>query len=181
MKSSEQQLRNELAAAKRELRRRHREDETIRRRLVDLNDAFGALLGDDSVAPSRRDYSTTKSTSELLSDLHRKQIHLSTEQARKLISGKSADRQAERLFERADSEYAAARGDLPGRDNLINYARGQVEKLALPNETKDILNEHRARKHIDKRNRLLDGGYMTVADFIDPYLNGDVDDPTIDI
>ena len=134
---------------------------------MDLSDALGALLGDDSVAPSRRDYSTTKSTSELLLDLEKKQMQLSWE-ARKFFPSKAEDSQAERLFDRADSEFATRHRDLPGRDNLILFARGQVAKLGLPPETADILTEHRARKHIEQRSKLLDGGYVTIEDYVDP-------------
>lgn len=179
MKYSEEQLRRELAAARRELRRRHREDKTMRRRLVDLNDALAALLGDDSVAPSRRDYSTTKSTSELMLALEHKQMRLSWE-ARKFFPSKSEDSQAEMLFDRADSEFATRRRELPGRENLILFARGQVEKLGLPPETADVLTDHRARKHIAQRNQLVDGGYMTLDDFVDPWNYGKFSDPTID-
>ncbi|MEQ9465598.1 MAG: hypothetical protein RJQ10_18200 [Haliea sp.] len=179
MKSSEQQLRRGLAAAKRELRRRQREDKTMRRRLVDMNHALGALLGDDSVEPSCRDYSTTKSTFELLLDLEKKQMQLSWE-ARKFFPTKAKDRLAERLFDRADSEYATTRGDLPGEDYLILFAKGQAAKLALPRETGEVLTSHRAKKHIKQRKKLLDGGYMTLGDFVDPWNYGDASDPTID-
>lgn len=179
MKYSEQQLRGALAAAKRKLRRRHREDKTMRRRFVDLNNALGALLGDDSVAPSRRDYSTTKSTLDLLLDLEKKQIQLSWE-AREFFSAKWKDRLAERLFDRADFEYATTRGDLPGEDYLILFAKGQAAKLGLPRETGKVLTSHRAKKHIKRRKKSIDGGYMTVDDFVDPWNYGDVSDPTID-
>lgn len=180
MKYTSKQLRDELAAAKWELRRRQREDKAIRRRLVDLNDALGALLGDDGVAPSRQDYATTKSTSGLLLDLEKKQYRLSWKKFHKILQGKPPDNLAKMLFDRADSEYAAKRGRLPGRPDLLLFAAGQVAKLGLPPKKAKVLTEDRAKKHIKQRNRLLDDGYMTVDDFIDPYLNGDVDDPPID-
>ncbi len=178
MKSSEQQL--ELAAAKRELRRRQREDKTMRRRLVDLNNALGALLGDDSVAPSRRDYSTTKSTSELMLDLEKKQIRLSWKKARNILQGKPADKWAESLFDRAEIEYARRHGKLPGRDNLIRYATDQVQKLRLPSKIKYMLTVPRAKKYIYHRNRLFDDGDMTVEQYINSCKNDDADSPTID-
>ena len=180
MKSSDPQLRRALAAAKRDLRRRHREDKTMRRRLVDLNDALGALLGDDSVAPSRRDYSTTKSTSGLLSDLERKQYLLSWKKFRKILQGKPADKQAETLFDRAESEFARIHGKLPGREYLIRYACHQVQKLGLPRKTVFSLTDARATKYLNQRKRLFDDGDMTVEKYIYLCTLDDAGSPTLD-
>lgn len=180
MKRGKQQLRDELAAAKLTLRCRNREDETIRRRLVDLNSAFGALLGDGSVAPSRRDYSTTKTPSELLSDLEKKQILLSWKKFRKILQGKPVDKRAEYLFERAEIEFVRTRGKLPGRENLVRYAKHQVKKLGLPRKTVFSLTDARATKYLNQRKRLFDDGDMTVDQYVNLCKLDDAGSPTLD-
>ena len=177
MKREIQELRSELAAVKRELRRRQRYEAALRRNLVDLSHALDSLLDQPSVAPKLRNYDETISISQLIADLERKQILLAWKKHRKSILSNPADKFANELFTRADSEYGAKYGELPGRDQLILYARGQLEKLNLPPLKKDLLSDHRAKKYLNQRNALIDGGFLTADDFIDPYLNGDVVPP----
>ena len=175
MKKTEQQVRDELAAAKSALRCRKREEQELRQRLAELARRLSRQASQKQQMPPVPDYCPKKELAELLADVESKQATLAWNQGR-LTRMSPDEKLAEKLFEEADAEFMTARRELPGPDYLQRFAKSRLLRCGLPPEriktVAKLLSEHYAKQYIARRKELIAEGLLTEDHFFDPFSYG---------